>query len=128
MQALYHWDFDADKQFGEVDYSTGALQLSYWVDYWLARMFPSPPGAELVSYTTTDTADIEILVPEWGDQFATEGTRLRGITYDSKEKAIEFYVEGGDHRVLHPKEVWTEEEPDGFIKAIEIVPSSSRLP
>src|SRR6202790_4101727 len=61
VQALYHWDFDADKQFGEVDYSTGALQLSYWVDYWLARMFPSPPGAELLSYTTTDTSDIEIL-------------------------------------------------------------------
>src|SRR6202045_2117755 len=60
-QALYHWDFDADKQFGEVDYSTGALQLSYWVDYWLARIFPSPPGAELLSYTTTDTSDIEIL-------------------------------------------------------------------
>jgi hypothetical protein len=61
VRALYHWDFDADKQFGEVDYSTGALQLSYWVDYWLARMFPSPPGAELMSYTTTDTSDIEVL-------------------------------------------------------------------
>ena len=61
VQALYHWDFDADKQFGEVDYQTGALQLSYWVDYWLARIFPSPPGANLLNYTTTDTADIEIL-------------------------------------------------------------------
>jgi hypothetical protein len=70
---------------------------------------------------STNTADIEILVPEWGDLFATEGTRLRGITYDSKEKAIEIYVEGGDHRVVQPKEVWIEEEADGFIKAIEIV-------
>jgi hypothetical protein len=67
VQALYHWDFDADKQFGEVDYSTGALQLSYWVDYWLERMFPSPPGAELLSYTTTDTSDIEILPVVNGD-------------------------------------------------------------
>jgi hypothetical protein len=74
---------------------------------------------------STNTADIEILVPEWGDQFATEGTRLRGITYDSKEKAIEVYVEGGDHRVVQPKEVWIEEEADGFIKAIEIVPGDS---
>jgi hypothetical protein len=40
VQALYHWDFGADKQYGEVDYSTGTLQLSYWVDYWLGRMFP----------------------------------------------------------------------------------------
>ena len=67
VQALYHWDFDADKQFGEVDYSTGALQLSYWVDYWLARMFPSPSGAELLTYTSTDTSDVEILPVVSGD-------------------------------------------------------------
>jgi hypothetical protein len=61
VEALYQWDFDADKQFGEVDYQTGALQLSYWVDYWLAREFPSPPGASLLDYTATDTTDIEVL-------------------------------------------------------------------
>jgi hypothetical protein len=60
-QALYHWDFDADKQFGEVDYSTGSLQLSYWVDYWLARMFPAPPGANLLQFTSTDDAELETL-------------------------------------------------------------------
>ncbi len=67
VQALYHWDFDADKQFGEVDYNTGAYQLSYWVDYWLERMFPSPPGAQLLTYTSTDTSDIEILPVLNGD-------------------------------------------------------------
>jgi len=67
VQALYHWDFDADQQFGEVDYNTGAYQLSYWVDYWLQRMFPSPPGAQLLSYTSTDTSDIEILPVLNGD-------------------------------------------------------------
>ena len=61
VQLLHHWDFDADKQYGEVDYNTSAYQLSYWVDYWLARMFPFPPGADLLDYTTTDTTDIEIL-------------------------------------------------------------------
>jgi len=61
VEALYHWDFDADKQFGEVDYNTGAVQLSYWVDYWLARIFPSPPGTSLLNYSATDTTDVEIL-------------------------------------------------------------------
>jgi hypothetical protein len=70
---------------------------------------------------STNAADVEILAPDWGDQFAMEGAQLRGITYDPKEKAIEFEVEGGDHRVFEPKEVWTQEEPDGFIKSIEIV-------
>jgi Glycosyl hydrolase catalytic core len=60
-KALYHWDFGADKQYGEVDYATGAYQLSYWVDYWLARMLPSPPGADLLDYTATDSTDIEVL-------------------------------------------------------------------
>jgi hypothetical protein len=60
-QALYHWDFAADAQYGEVNASTGQLQLSYWVDYWLARMFPSPPGADLLQYTATDNAELEVL-------------------------------------------------------------------
>ena len=63
IQALYHWDFAADAQFGEVNVTTSqaALQLSYWVDYSLARMFPSPPGASILQFTNTDEAEIEIL-------------------------------------------------------------------
>jgi hypothetical protein len=63
VQALYHWDFAADAQFGEVNVttSTAQLQLSYWTDYWLERMFPSPPGANLLNYTDTDSAEIETL-------------------------------------------------------------------
>jgi hypothetical protein len=46
IQSLYHWDFDADVQYTEVDYVTGATYLSYWVDYYLARYFPfCDPGA-----------------------------------------------------------------------------------
>ena len=70
---------------------------------------------------STNATDIEILAPDWGDQYAVEGANLRGITYDPKEKAIEFELDVGDHRVSQPKEVWTVEDPDGFIKAIEIV-------
>ena len=61
VQALYHWDFDADAQFGEVNYNTDALQLSYWVDYWLARMFPDPPGASILQLTNSDDTEIEVL-------------------------------------------------------------------
>jgi len=53
--------------------------------------------------------------------FAAEGAHLFGITYDPKEKALEFELEAGDHRVLNPKEVWTAEELDGFVKAVQIV-------
>jgi len=61
VQALYHWDFDADVEFGEVDYSTGKLQLSYWVDYALGKMFPPAAGAHLLPYQATDDAELETL-------------------------------------------------------------------
>ena len=31
------------------------------MDYWLERMFPSSPGAELLQYTSTDNTDLELL-------------------------------------------------------------------
>jgi len=68
VQALYHWDFDADKQYGEVDYTTGALQLSYWVDYWLGQIFPPAAGAQVLNYTATDDAELETLPVVNGDK------------------------------------------------------------
>lgn len=61
IQALYHWSFPGDVQYGEVDANTAGLRLSYWVDYWLGHMFPSPPGADLLEYTATDIPDVEFL-------------------------------------------------------------------
>jgi len=61
IQALYHWDYSADQQFGEVNYSNGALQLSYWVDYWLGQTFPATAGSQLLQFTATDDAELETL-------------------------------------------------------------------
>ena len=60
-RAVYHWDFDADAQYGEVDYSTGQTQLSYWVDYWIGQMFPSASGQQSLEFTNSDDPDIEVL-------------------------------------------------------------------
>ena len=70
---------------------------------------------------STNAVDVEVLAPDWGDQFAAEGSHLFGITYDPRANSLEFELEGGDHRVTKPREVWTAEEFDGFVKAIEIV-------
>ncbi|HUB78915.1 MAG TPA: glycosyl hydrolase [Bryobacteraceae bacterium] len=51
-QALYHWSFGTDAQFGEVD-ATGNLQFSYWVDYYLSHWLPSPPGQDILQTTTS---------------------------------------------------------------------------
>ena len=70
---------------------------------------------------STNAVDVEVLSSDWGHQFATEGIHLYGITYDPKDNALEFELEGGEHRIQKPKEVWTAEEGDGFVKAIEVV-------
>ena len=58
---LYHWDFDADQQFGEVLYTNDQIELSYWVDYWLGQMFPATAGSQLLSFTSSDSTDLETL-------------------------------------------------------------------
>ncbi len=68
VQALYHWDFGADKQYGEVDYNSGALQLSYWVDYWLGKTFPPDAGSEVLQHTSTDDTELETLAVRNTDQ------------------------------------------------------------
>jgi len=60
-QALYHWDFAADAQYGELNSSNGQTQLSYWVDFWLAKLFPAGSGQQLLQFTNTDNADIDVL-------------------------------------------------------------------
>lgn len=67
-QALYHWDYDSDAQFGEVDYSSGNKQLSYWVDDWLAQLYPeSPAPPDILALTVTETATVETLATKNGD-------------------------------------------------------------
>lgn len=59
--SLYHWDHDADRQFGEVDFTSGAAYLSYWVDYYLAHLFPSPPGADILQANSSDWGAVDTL-------------------------------------------------------------------
>ena len=60
-RALHHWGFHADQQYGEVDGGTAQPYLSYWVDYWLGRYFPSPPGSDILQHSVSDSATVEIL-------------------------------------------------------------------
>ena len=51
-QALYHWDFSSNAQFGETD-SSGNPLLSYWVDYYLSHWLPSPPGQDILQVASS---------------------------------------------------------------------------
>ena len=62
-QALYHWDYDADTQYSEVDYTTGNKYLSYWVDFTLSQMFPvsSSSSPTILALESSDVSSIESL-------------------------------------------------------------------
>jgi uncharacterized protein (TIGR03437 family) len=66
VQALYHWDFDADQQFGEISESTTQTYLSYWVDYYLAHFFPTPPGGQILQVSVSDP-QVEALAVRYPD-------------------------------------------------------------
>jgi hypothetical protein len=69
-QALYHWLYAADTQSGEVDFNTGSTYLSYWVDYWLAKMFPSTPtspGPDILQLSASETSSVEIVAAKSSD-------------------------------------------------------------
>jgi uncharacterized protein (TIGR03437 family) len=51
-QALYHWSFGTDAQYGEVN-SAASPYLSYWVDYYLSHWLPSPPGQDILQVTAS---------------------------------------------------------------------------
>ena len=72
LQALYHWDFAADAQYGEINASNMAFQLGYWVDYWLGQYFPSnpdvtPTGANILQLGVSENSSVEILAVKNGD-------------------------------------------------------------
>lgn len=62
-QALYHWDYDADTQYSETDYTTGNRYLSYWVDYTLGQLYPVTATTSPVplALAATETSTVEAL-------------------------------------------------------------------
>ena len=91
-------------------------QLADYFDSF-SRRFLKEGGSEAI--------DVEVIEPELGDQRPVEGVRLQGVTYERETNTLEFELDSGDHRVYGPQEVWTVEDDDGFVSAIEVVKSDS---
>ena len=85
--ALYHWDYDADKQYGEVDYTTAKnlSQLLEWTTIWRG-ISPAPPGASILNITDTEPATaqtVEILATQKSGQLrGGDGGQSRHARFD----------------------------------------------
>jgi hypothetical protein len=65
-------------------------------------------------------AEIEVAALNLGAQVEAEWLPLIGITYDPKSDAIEVAVEGHDHLIRKPREVWVEEQ-GGELSSLAVV-------
>jgi uncharacterized protein (TIGR03437 family) len=81
-QALYHWAFGSDQQYGEIGSPSGGppytTQLSYWVDYYLSHWLPAPPGQDILQTTTTGCC-----APDFAHGWSGSG----GLAFDTQTMA-----------------------------------------
>ncbi len=79
VQGLYHWDYDADQQYGEVDFNTGNRYRSYWVDFYLQQYFcgASPAACDQHVLLQADNSEapsgqsVEALATQQSDRSVT---------------------------------------------------------
>lgn len=65
-------------------------------------------------------AEIQVLSRESGIQPESSWLPLEGITYDSKKETLNIKVENLDHMILHPVEIYVDEDDNGWIESMEI--------
>jgi len=96
--------------------TTKQLPVHEWKTYFDAftRKHLRPEAAGIVT--------IQAISPRIGDQVFAENARLIAITYDPHGKTLEVQLEGDDHLVLKPAEVWVlEGDRDDVIATFEFV-------
>ena len=69
-------------------------------------------------------AEVEVVSLDLGDQIEAEWAPLIGITYDDRNDLIEVALEGVDHLILEPQEVYVDFDVGGLI-AVEVIDSGA---
>lgn len=74
----------------------------------------------LTSTLVGKRAEVEVASLDLGDQIEAEWLPLIGIVYDPKDDLIEVALEGLDHMILEPREVYVDFKVGGLI-GLEVV-------
>ena len=67
--------------------------------------------------------EIEVASLSLGDQVQAKWLPLHGVTYDSKDDMVEVALEGLDHMIPHPREIYAQEGTAG-LASLEVVDST----
>jgi hypothetical protein len=65
-------------------------------------------------------AEIEVVSLGLGDQVQAQWLPLLGIVYDPRDDVVEVALDGLDHMIPHPREIYVEDGPAG-LASLEIV-------
>jgi hypothetical protein len=65
-------------------------------------------------------AEIEVGGLHVGDQIEAEWLPLYGVVYDHKSDIVEIALEGIDHLIQKPREIWIDQD-EGSLISLEIV-------
>ncbi|MGF6272387.1 hypothetical protein ABIB38_000743 [Massilia sp. UYP11] len=64
--------------------------------------------------------EIEVASLNIGVQIAAKWVPLLGITYDHKNDLVEVLLEGLDHLIRHPRDIYINQEPAG-LTSMEVI-------
>jgi len=70
-------------------------------------------------------AQIEVTALALGDQIAAKWLPLLGITYEPKSGLLEIALEGFDHLIHKPRDIFVDDGPEG-LASMEIVDADRR--
>lgn len=62
-----------------------------------------------------EQAEIEVVSLALGDQIEAEWLPFLGVTYDPKDDVVEIALEGVDHLIEHPREIYVDDNVNGII-------------
>jgi hypothetical protein len=65
-------------------------------------------------------AEIEVAALSIGDQIEAEWVPLLGISYDPKDDLVEVLLEGLDHLIRHPRDIYVDQGPAG-LASMEVI-------
>jgi len=74
----------------------------------------------LTKSLTGKRAEIEVASLAIGDQIEAKQLPLLGVTYDPKADIVEVLLDGVDHMIHHPRELYLDEE-GGELASLEVV-------
>src|SRR5215471_16165184 len=79
------------------------------------------PALDALSHELeSDEAEIEIASATLGLQTQTEWVPLIGVTYDPEDDLVEVALEGLDHLIHHPREIYFDTVGDDLLSVLVV--------